>query len=210
MVFDRRQAQEALERAIELDTQPRTEVVDEGTLRRLGDELGLSRESVAAAIRETRSSSTAPFTVVAASEISAQPDEARAATRAYLHMRGLTEERGAVWRQATGWWPDLFRYRTIVMISATVFATTGGSMIRLTANLDRIWRAHLFASLAGLLLLVTGWAGDALDLAPAMLLGALWTAGVAGGFWYRRSAIQSRLASAIRDIGRPDYLLAPW
>ncbi|MBT8202143.1 MAG: hypothetical protein KJO87_02450 [Acidimicrobiia bacterium] len=210
MVFNRRQAHEALERAIELDTQPPDEVIDDAALRRLGDELGLSRESVAAAIRETRSSSPGPFTAVAASEVSAGPDEARAATRAYLHMRGLTEERGAVWRQAAGWWPDLFRYRSIVMISATVFATTGGSIIRLTANLDRIWRAHLFAAIAGLVLLAAAWLGDAVDLASAALLGSVW-AGTAGSTYrYRRASIQRRLEMAIRDIGRPDYLLAPW
>jgi hypothetical protein len=210
MAFDRSQVEETLKRAIARDTREATDLLEESALRALGAEVGISPEAMALAIAEVRSPERGLLGAGASRSINASPDEVRKAAEAYLRMRGMVTDGQSVWRQASGWWPDLFRFTASTTVSATVFAATHGAAVRLTAALDRVWRAHIIAALLGPLFLVAvAVLGYGFDRGAA-LLAVAWPLFSAWSYLFRRATVQRRLEGALRDIARPDYLLAPW
>ncbi|NNC93429.1 MAG: hypothetical protein HKN80_13150, partial [Acidimicrobiia bacterium] len=129
----------------------------------------------------------------------------------FFRLRGLTPAGSAVWEQGSGWWPDLYRFTARTPVGVSVGASDYGTTVRLTARLDRVWRAHLVSGLLAPLALVLTVLGAGPSAWFGLMLGALaWMAVVAWTYQLRREAVQRRLAAALADVSRPAYRLQPW
>lgn len=212
MVLDRRQVEAILERALELDSAGLEATFDIDTVQRLADELGVSSAALTTAIGEVGIETTGPLAVVAQSTIAAPVADVDAALAAFLRLRGLHTEGSSVWRQDSGWWPDLYRFTAVTPVATSLAAADDGTVVRMTARLDRVWRGHALAALLALLLLglsvLTG-SGPS-DILGTVVLGAIWLALVAWTYYARREAIQRRLAGAITDVSGAAYRRNPW
>ncbi len=211
MVLDRNQVEAAIERAMELDA-AEVSTFDVAAVQRLADELGVSQAAISQAIGEAVGGSPGPLNAAAQELIPATPAEVEEALESYFRLRGLGTDGSTVWRQQSGWWPDLYRFTATTPVAAAVAEAGEGTMVRLTARLDRVWRAHVVAVLLGPLLLaiaiLTG-AGPA-ALVSAVLLSLGWALLSAWTYQLRREAIRRRLARALHDVSQPAYRLAPW
>jgi hypothetical protein len=83
--------------------------------------------------------------------------------------------------------------------------------IRLTARLDRVWRAHLGAALLAPLMVVM----TLLGFGPGPSLGGFillagWVVLCGWTYLARREAIGRRLAGALDAVASPAYRLHPW
>lgn len=210
MVYDRMQAEAILARAQQLDRPSSEAVFDAAALHRLADELEVSPEALAQAIEESSSAGTL---VVQAGAVIQQPVEQVAdSLNTYLRLRGLVSTGWSVWEQATGWWPDVFRYRVHTPVAVSVTPTGEATRVRLTARLDRVVRAHvLLALLAPAWLLLVGLGGGTgSDVVSWVVPAIAWVAAAVIGFFHRREAIRRRLESALAEIDRPAYQRVPW
>lgn len=210
MVFDRRQAEEVFERALEIDGAP-VPAFDAASLQRLAAEMGVSESAMSQAIAEATIGPPGPLNALAEATIPAPPAEVRNALDSFFRLRGLTPAGSAVWEQGSGWWPDLYRLTARTPVGVSVGASDCGTTVRLTARLDRVWRAHLVAALLAPLALVLTVLGTGPSAWFGLMLGALaWMAVVAWAYQLRREAVQRRLAAALADVSRPAYRLQPW
>ncbi len=212
--MDRDQVEVALTRAVEIDAavEPAEPTFDLPTVQRLADELGVSSEAIARAIGETTVPEAGPINAVAHATIPAPAPEVDRALESLLRLRGLQPVGSGVWQQASGWWPDLFRFRAVTPVAVTVAPGYGGTVVSLTARLDRVWRVHLAAAV--LVPLVTalallGAVGVG-DLAGGLVAALAWVGSCAWGYQYRRESIRRRLAAALGDIAEPAYRRQPW
>jgi hypothetical protein len=205
--MDRLQAEAALERAIELDAssdEPAT--FDRERLEQLGQELGVSTVALNQALDEVLNAPAGPLTTGAVRTIDASRAELEPAIDAMLRLRGLTTEGGSVWSQASGWWPDLYRFLSVTTLAVSLMAAGEGTTVRLVARLDRVWRGHLVAAVLlplGLLAVnpgVLAWFG----------VTAGWVVACGAGYSHRRESIRRRLEQALRELARPDYRRHPW
>ncbi len=212
MVYDRIQAEAILARAQELDAHTTGASLDAGALQRVADELGLSREALSQAIDEAAGERTGPLTVEARATTRQSVDEVTGALASYLRLRGLSSSGWSVWEQASGWWPDLYRYRAHTHVAVFVAERVDGTHVRLSARLDRVWRVHLFVALLAPLFLVISAVGGAglSNLVDLLLLAVLWVGSAIATFYYRREAIQKRLTAALVDVSLPTYRMMPW
>jgi hypothetical protein len=206
--MDRLQAEAALSRALELEATAAADVFDRDALERLGLELGVSPESLDQALGDVLGAPAGPLNAAAARTIVAPVEEVEAAIESLLRLRGLTTDGGSVWRQGTGWWPDLFRFRAVTPVAVSVIEAGTGTTVRFMARLDHLWRAHLVAAilvpLLAALLLGIG------ELVASLFLGLAWVAVCGLGYRYRRGAVRRRLEGALRELSRPDYRSQPW
>jgi len=212
MTLDRSQIEAVLERAFELDAATVDETVDVETVRRLADELGVSESALMQAMSEVAGERAGSHGVVAQASIPAQAADLEGALGSFLRLRGLITEGHDVWRQESGWWPDLYRFRAVTPVAVSIAPGDGVTVVSLTARLDRVWRGHVMAAvlaplLVGLLLLA---APGLSSLVGGVVLGALWVGACGWAFHYRTESIRQRLASAIGEVSRPLYRLHPW
>jgi len=211
MVLDRNQVEAAIERALELDA-AEVPAFDVAAVQRLADELGVSQAAISQAIGEAVGGSPGPLNATAQAPISAPPAEVEEVLHSYFRLRGLGTDGSTVWRQESGWWPDLYRFTATTPVAAAVAEAGEGTMVRLTARLDRVWRAHVVSALFGPLLLaiavLTGAGPSA--LLSSLLLSFGWVAVSAWAYQLRRESIRRRLAQALHDVSQPAYRLAPW
>ena len=117
-----------------------------------------------------------------------------------------------MWEQASGWWPDVYRYRAQTPVVVSVAPAGDATRVRLTARLDRLARVHVLLALLAPLW-VSFLAGRGATIGELMgwaVPAALWIVGSALGFLYRREAIRRRLATALCAIAEPVYRAAPW
>ena len=163
------------------------------------------------AIAEATAGRPGPRNAVAEVTISAAPSEVHDALDSLLRLRGLNPSGSAVWQQDSGWWPDLYRFTAITPVAVSVASSDHGTRARLTARLERIWRAHLIAALLAPLALILAVLGAGPSASVELVLGALAWMSIAGWtYQLRREAVQRRLAGALDDVSRPAYRLQPW
>jgi hypothetical protein len=148
---------------------------------------------------------------VAQATIAASPEVVTDSLGSYLRLRGLTTDGSKVWRQEGGWWPDLYRFTASTPVGLAVAESDDGTLVRLTARLDRIWRTHLIAGIIAPVLAALAFFTAVIPSPVTSLAGAVLGAG-ASVWWYqlRRRAIERRLARALTEIASPAYRLAPW
>ena len=210
MAFDRRQAEEVFERALEIDGAP-IPTFDRAALQRLADELGVSESAMSQAIAEATGGRPGMLNAIAEATIPVSVSEIHDALDSFFRLRGLNPSGSAVWEQGSGWWPDLYRFTVRTPVGVSVGAADHGTSVRLTARLDRVWRTHLVAALLAPLALILAAVGAGPADSAGLVLGALvWMAGAAWTYQLRREAVQRRLAAALADVARPAYRLQPW
>lgn len=206
--MDRLQAEAAIGRALELEAaEADRELFDRAALERLGEELGVSIEALNRAIDEILTAPAGPLNAAAARTVDAPRSEVESALESMLRLRGLTTNGGDVWQQDTGWWPDLFRFRSVTTLAVTMVGAGVGTTVRFMARLDRIWRAHLAAAVVVPLLLAAAAVTNPVSLV-AMTLG--WMALCGGGYLYRREAVRRRLEQGLSELSQPRYRRQPW
>jgi hypothetical protein len=210
MAFDRGQVEAVIQRALELDDVP-TAGMDAAAVLRVGEELGVSSEAMIRALAEVTSDRSGPLSVSAQATIAVAAAEAETALAAFFRLRGLASTGSAVWQQETGWWPDLYRFWAVVPVGVTVGVADDGAVVRLTARLDRVWRAHLAAALLAPVLLMVSLlgAGPELSVGGVVLLAA-WAGLCAWTYLARRAAVERRLRAALDIVADPAYRSHPW
>lgn len=207
--MDRVQAESALNRALELESaDPGGELLDRAALDRIGQELGIAPDTLDVAVTEVLSAPAGPLNAAAARTIDAPAPELDRAIATMLRLRGLTTDGNAVWRQESGWWPDLFRYRAVTPVAVSVVASGRSAVVRLMARLDHMWRSHLVAAVV-VPILAAFFVGIG-EIAFILAFGAGWVALSLIGYQYRRDAVRQRLEQALRELARPDYRSQPW
>lgn len=210
MAFDRSQVEAVIQRALELDDVPTTGM-DAAAVLRVGEELGVSSEAMIRALAEVTSDRPGPLSVGAQATIAVSAAAAEAALAAFLRLRGLASTGSAVWQQETGWWPDLYRFWAVTPVGVTVGVADDGAVVRLTARLDRVWRAHLAAALLAPILLVVSLlgAGPEPSVGGVVLL-AVWVGLCGWTYLARRAAVARRLRGALDTVADPAYRRHPW
>lgn len=210
MTFDRRQAEEVFERALELDTAAVPDF-DRSALQRLADEMGVSEAAMSQAIAEATGGRPGPRNAVAEATIQAAPSDVGAALDSFLRLRGLSPSGTTVWHQTSGWWPDLYRLTAITPVAVSISGTDAEATVRLTARLDRIWRGHLMAALLGPLVIILAVVRAGSSISVGLVVGAVvWMTAAAWTYQLRRDAVQRRLAGALGDVSNPAYRFQPW
>jgi len=213
MAFDRSQAEAILERALALDADEPAATIDVDALQRLGDELGISPASLAEAMEQVPGDrSSGPLNVSARATVRASRAETQAGFASFMRLRGLDTDGSNVWRQGSGWWPDLFRFRAVTPVSFSLSPTGDETRVHLTARLDGVWRAHLLAAILGALFAVVAWltGPDLTGMVAALTGAAAWIALCVWAYLYRREVVRRRLADALRDVSGPRYRRNPW
>ncbi|MBT8165854.1 MAG: hypothetical protein KJP22_05765 [Acidimicrobiia bacterium] len=210
MAFDRVQVEAVIERALELDDAP-SAGMDAGAVRRIGDELGVSPGAMSQALAEIGAGRPGPLSVSAQATIPVPPAVLESALSSFLRLRGLAPTGSAVWQQASGWWPDLYRFSAVSPVAVTVGEADDATALRLTARLDRVWRVHLLAALLAPLALVLAvlGVGPGLSLGSVILLAA-WVGLCGWTYLVRRTAVERRLRGALDTVANPAYRLHPW
>jgi hypothetical protein len=209
MVFDRRQAESVIERALELD-RGETPAFDAAALQRLADELEVSPAAMSQAIEEAKSGRPGFLNAMAELAIDAPVSDVERAVESMLRLRGLHPVGSRVWRQDSGWWPDLYRFRAAAPVAVSVRPADGGTAVRLTARLDRIWRAQLTGAILGPLLFLLALAAGTGSLPTVLVAAVGWSCFSLWAYLPRRRAVERRLRSALTDLSRPAYRLQPW
>lgn len=207
--MDRVQAEAALSRALELEARSESgDRFDRAVLDRLGLELGISPQALDEAVEEVLSAPAGPMNAAAGRAIPAPAAEISAALDTMLRLRGLTTDGAGVWRQESGWWPDVFRSWAVTPVAVSIVDSGRRTVVRFMARLDRIWRAHLLAAIiAPLVAAVLLGVGE---LLAVLGFGLAWVAASVLGYQYRREAIRQRLDRALGELARPDYRRQPW
>jgi hypothetical protein len=210
MALDRSQVEAVIQRALELDEAPSTGM-DAGAVRRIGDELGVSPKAMSQALAEIGAGRPGPLSVSAQATIPVPPAGLDSALASFLRLRGLAPTGSGVWQQETGWWPDLYRFWAVAPVGVVVGEADDGSVVRMTARLDRLWRAHLGAALLGPLLLVMAvlGAGPPPSLGGVGLL-VVWVGLCGWTYLARRAAVERRLRGALATVADPAYRMHPW
>jgi hypothetical protein len=209
MVFDKRQAEAVIERALEIDL-GEAPAFDAAALQRLADELGVTPAAMSQAIEEAKSGRPGFLNAMAELAIDVPVADVERAMESMLRLRGLHPVGSRVWQQDSGWWPDLYRFRAAAPVAVSVEPADGGCAVRLTARLDRIWRAHLTGALLGPLLFLLALAGGTGSLPTVLVSAAGWSWFSLWSYLPRRRAVERRLRSALTDLSRPAYRLHPW
>ena len=210
MAFDRRQAEEVFERALEIDEAAVAEF-DQSALQRLADEMGVSEAAMSQAIAEATGGRPGPRNAVAEATIPAAPSDVGAALDSFFRLRGLSPSGTTVWHQTSGWWPDLYRFTAITPVAVSLSGSESEATVRLTARLDRIWRSHLLAALLAPLVLVMAFLRTGSSVSLGLALGAVvWMTAAAWTYQQRRDAVARRLAGALGDVSNPAYRFHPW
>jgi hypothetical protein len=210
MAFDRSQVEAVLQRALELDEAPSSHLEAEA-VRRIGEELGVSSAAMSQALAEITSGRPGPLSVSAQATIPVSASALGVALTSFLHLRGLAPASSSVWQQDSGWWPDLYRFRAVSPVGVTVGEADDATAIRLTARLDRVWRAHLGAALLAPLMVMMSLLG--IGPGPSVggfILLAGWVVLCGWTYLARREAIGRRLAGALDAVASPAYRLHPW
>ena len=206
--MDRLQAEAAIARAMELDASRDDDAFDRQMLERLGREFGVSMESLNRAVDEVMTVPEGPLNAAATRTIDASQAEVEPAIESMLRLRGLTTDGGSVWRQDGGWWPDLYRFRSVTTLAVTLLAAGAGTTVRFMARLDRIWRAHLAAAVV--LPVVLGLVMAMADPPAWLALSLAWIGLCALTYGYRRQAVRARLDQALAELAQPEYRRQPW
>lgn len=210
MVFDRSQAEEVFERALELDGDA-APTFDSSALHRLADELGVSEAAMSQAIGEVIAGRPGLLNAVAAASLAVPVSEVGEALASFLRLRGLAPVGSTVWEQRSGWWPDLYRFTATTPVAVSVAETDGGSTVRLATRLDRVWRAHLVGALLAPVVLALALLGVGPSASAGTVVVALvWIGAAAWTYQLRREAVRRRLSRALEDVARPEYRLQPW
>ncbi|MCP4249494.1 MAG: hypothetical protein GY778_20830 [bacterium] len=171
----------------------------------------MSESAISQAIDEAVTGRPGPFNAVAQATVPAPAPEVQQALRSFLRLRGLSPTGSTVWQQESGWWPDLYRFTAITAVALSVNEAAGGTTVRLTARLDRVWRGHLGAALLAPLLLAVTLFGVGPSISMGSVLGAFaWVGAAAWTYRLRLEAVRRRLAGALVDVARPAYRLQPW
>lgn len=213
MTLDRSQLEQALERATRLEGEREQQAgFGLADVERVGDELGLSRETVRRAVADVSGEASGMLTVGVRRIVQSDADTVQEDLTTYLHLRGLEASGPGLWRQRGGWWPDLYRLSAVTPVAVTVSQAGEQSFVSLTAGIDRVFRAHIVAAFVGMLaavLIFLSRPGPGQLLALTGLL-VIWLAADLWAFMRRRLAIQHRLAGALADVARPSYRHQPW
>ena len=218
MAFERRlsrdQAEAVLARAIELDSMSADDGFTVDQLRRIAEEMGVSRTSLEASLRELPAPPQAgggvldrivgPTRVVVERPTPRSAAAAASDLQRRLERLNLTKSSDRVWVQRLDWWPDAHRISapTVLEIDAVPATPPRPALLRVRADVGEARRNHVASAAAGAALVPLAVFGLPVTLLTATAIGVV--LGAVGSYRLRLRGVEERIVRMLEAVTAPN------